>query len=219
MDKATLYNSTKLVAFDLDGTLVDAFEDITAAVNCMLRHFGQQPITIQELKKHVGRGSFFLTASVLGVSEDDPVMKEAYPVLYEHYYEHPADYAKVYPDTIDFLDKLKHHGILLAVTSNKPHPMTVTTLEKTGLIPYFDWVRGCCETFPRKPAPDILQHLMSEVVADKNECIVIGDTEFDIQFARNAGVRVIAVAHGQSAYDELLTHAPDMLIRNFKELL
>ncbi|NLD61923.1 HAD-IA family hydrolase [Candidatus Sumerlaeota bacterium] len=218
-DGKSIIEHAKILAFDLDGTLVDAFSDIAAAGNAMLSSLGRPTISSEEVKSHVGRGAHYLAASLLGVAEDDPLMETAYPILYDYYLKHPSEHAKVYPYVFELLEKLHRGGVLLAVTSNKPHPMTVTTLETTGLIAHFDWVRGYSDTMPRKPAPDLLWHLISEAEVRKDECVVIGDTQFDIIFAKNAGVKSIAVTHGQCTRAELEPYQPDLIIDSFKELI
>ena len=215
---AELLASSSLVAFDLDGTLVNAFDDIAAAANTMLRAMDFSEVSTHEVKKHVGRGARLLTAGLLGCSENDPLMDKAFPILFKYYQEHPSDLATVYPGVTDLLETLHRRGILLAVTSNKPHPMTVRTLEVTGLIGHFDWVQKGGDRFPTKPDPALLQYLMMEFVVNPQDCVVVGDTQYDIRFAKNAEVRSIAVTHGQCSREELESHSPDVIVDGFANL-
>ena len=207
----------KLAVFDLDGTLIDAFGDIAAAVNHMLARAGRPPMTLDAVKRHVGRGARMLVAGVLGTS-DDAVIDRHHPVLVEWYKDNPSTHARVYEGVADTLRELRRRGIRTACISNKPDPLTRRVLEDMELAPLLDSIHGESARFPRKPAPDALINMMKEQGAEPGTTVVVGDTDIDIQFARAAGVRVIAVTHGQLTAAELEQHKPDYIVHSFAEV-
>ncbi len=212
------FRSVRLVVFDLDGTLVDAFEDIAAAVNHMLAHFGREAMTVEAVKRHVGRGVHELIAGVLG-SRDEALLRRGVDAMTEYYHEHPARLARVYDGVVETLKKLRAHGIRTAVASNKPHALTKKVLEHLGVAELLDDIHGQSDRFPRKPSPDLLQHLMTAAGTDADMTLLVGDSPTDIEFARAAGVPVVVVTHGQCSAEELQGHAPDAVIATMPGLL
>jgi phosphoglycolate phosphatase len=207
----------KLVVFDLDGTLVDAFEDIAAASNTMLRAMGRGAMSLEEVKSHVGRGVAMLVAGLLG-TDDPALLARGQELLVEYYKEHPVRYAKLYNGVPDVLRLLRARGLRTAVASNKPHRLTVKVLEHLGVAPLLDEIHGQGDTFPRKPAPDLLHHLMANAGASPAHTLFVGDGPTDIEFARSAGVPVVAMTYGQTSEDELRELAPDAILHDIADL-
>jgi phosphoglycolate phosphatase len=208
----------KLAVFDLDGTLVDAFEDIAAAVNYMLARGGLPPRTVEEVKRHVGKGVRMLVKGILA-TDDEALVDEKVRVLTDYYTEHPIRTARLYKGVPEALRKLRQAGIKLAVASNKPHPLTYFILDALAVAPYLNWIIGASEKFPRKPAPDILFHLMKESLATPQQTIVVGDSSTDVEFARAAGVPVVCVSYGQCTREELESFAPDAIVDSMPEFV
>lgn len=208
----------KLIVFDLDGTLVDAFADIAAAVNHMLALDGLPPRTVEEVKQHVGRGVRRLVAGILG-TEDEKVLDEKVRVLTEYYRQYPVREATLYDGVAEGLAQLDQAGLHLAVASNKPDVLTRYLLQHLGVAQYFDWILGQSDAFPRKPAPEILHHLMRNAGADPSQTLVVGDSETDIEFARNGRVPVVCVTYGQRTRKELEPLAPDAIVDSMSELV
>lgn len=208
----------ELIVFDLDGTLVDAFEDIAAAVNHMLALEGQPPRSLEEVKRHVGRGVRMLVAGILGTN-DEATIDEKVRVLTDYYRRYPIRYARPYDGVAEALSKLDEAGLHLAVVSNKPDPLTRYVLESLELAPYFDWIYGQSDAFPRKPAPQLLHRLMELADAAPAHTLVVGDSETDIEFARAAGACVACVTYGQCSRQELEAFRPDALVDSMSELV
>lgn len=189
------------IIFDLDGTLVDAFADITAAVNVPLAKRGFPLHEVDTIRRMVGDGAGKLLDRAL-----PPVPPEEFEELrremLEHYAEHPADHAFVYEGVLPMLDRLKAEGVRMGILSNKPHPMTLGTLAEMGLTGYFDEIMG--EDFPRiprKPDPMGLRMLIERLGAE--EVYLVGDGMPDGQVAEAAGVPFIACLWGTRNREEL----------------
>jgi phosphoglycolate phosphatase len=208
----------KLVVFDLDGTLVDAFQDITAAANHIREINGLLALSVDEVKKFVGHGARVLVSRVLG-TDDVQVIELNHEHLVQYYTSHANSSTRAYPGVENVLVELRALGIRTAVATNKPNAVTQPLLESVGLRPLLDGAIGEMDGVLRKPAPDMLQKLMSDYGVTPGETLMVGDTDVDINFARAAGVRVVAVTYGQYDRKYLLEHRPDEVLDSISELV
>lgn len=188
----TMYET---VVFDLDGTLLDTLDDLTAAVNAALSAFGYPLRSRDEVRSFVGNGIRLLMERAIGkrVERFEEVLDE-----FKRYYGvHCADKTQAYDGILLLLSELKRRGIRTAVLSNKAD-FAVKKLSKA----YFDELLmesiGENESagIRKKPAPDALLAVMERLGADPKTTVYVGDSDVDIQTAKNAGVDCIAVTWG-----------------------
>ena len=211
------FHGVRLVVFDLDGTLVDAFGDIAAAANVLLARLKRPPMTVDEVKRHVGRGVYELIAGVLG-TRDETMMALGVEVFTDYYTKNATTHARVYDGVHEALVALRARGIRTAVASNKPHALTRRVVDQVGLGEMFDDVFGQSDLFPRKPAPDLLRHLMDGAGAATETTILVGDSPTDVEFANAAGVPCVVVSQGQATREELEQARPAAIIDTMHEL-
>ena len=211
-------NCFSLVIFDLDGTLIDAFEDIRAAANFVRERNSMAPLSLEEVKRHVGHGARYLVEGVLG-SDDQRLIDENLAALVGYYEGLETSAAQLYDGVIQTLERLHQASIRTAIASNKPHSVTVKVAEEFGLAPYLDFGRGESADIKRKPAPDVLHRIMRDAGVPQERTLMVGDTEIDIECARAAGVRVAAVTYGQHNAEQLAAAGPDFIIHEMPELL
>jgi phosphoglycolate phosphatase len=213
----------KLIIFDLDGTLVDSSIDISNAINYAIEPYGVKPITIQETISLVGEGITRLMEKIVERSkktEDRSQTKEIDKDILverflEHYSIHLIDNTTVYPNVKETLEQL--NGYKKAVISNKREVLSVRILDNLGLLKYFDLVVGSDTTSERKPSPIPIFHVLSRLNIKPEETVIVGDSNFDIEAGRAAGIKTIAVTYGYRPV-ELLKDA-DYMIDKMSELV
>lgn len=214
-----LFPGVRLIVFDLDGTVVDAFADIAAAANYGLKIVGRGPLDVATVSRYVGHGGRDLMRSCLGVGASEDEINRALEGWRAYYAEHPADFAKPYPSVEPTLAELRRRGIRLAVISNKIHEVARAALQHLGLARYFDVIQGETPDLPRKPDPEALRRLMEQFGVMPEETLMVGDGDADMDAARNAGVAAVGVSYGVSSAARLEELGATLVIDYFAGLL
>jgi len=207
----------RLLAFDLDGTLVDSTEDLASAVNAALAEIapGTPALPVPIVRALVGHGAAQLVERSLrhaGLRHD---VAEALSVFLRHYEACLLDKTRLYPGVEEGLSELAGHT--LAVLSNKPGPLCRAILEGLGVAPRFARIWGAGDFPGRKPDPAPLRLLMKDLGATPDQTLFIGDSAVDVLTARAAGVAVYGVAWGLDPAS-LETSPPDRVITSLSEL-
>lgn len=203
----------KLLMFDLDGTLVDTRRDITNALNYALQSYRRKQFTVEDTTAMIGEGITRLIEKVLG--EDQRASRDAVIGNFLGYYaEHLTDCSAVYPSVRETLEALG--GYKKAVISNKREGLSTRLLEALDLAKYFDLVVGSDTTPHRKPSPVPVIYALEKMGVPPHEAAMVGDSNFDIEAGKDAGVTTIAVTYGYRG-KEYLTGA-DCLIERFSDL-
>ena len=185
----------QLAIFDLDGTLLDTLEDLADSTNYIMRQFGYPERTLEEVRNFVGNGIRKLlerSAPKDTAPEEIDRMLEQFK---EYYGAHCADKTKPYDGIIELLAVLQKQGMKLAVVSNKAD-YAVKALCEQYFSGMFDEAVGERAGIARKPAPDTVNEVVKNLQIDKSRAVYIGDSEVDVQTARNAGLDCIAVDWG-----------------------
>lgn len=185
----------KAIIFDLDGTLLDTLEDLAAALNFALSEHGFPVRTLDEVRTFVGNGMKKLIERGCPSGTPNDVQKEILATFKNFYAVHSSDKTKPYDNILPMLDELKKSGIKLAVVSNKDDGAT-KVLCKNYFPGIFDEVIGVREGLAKKPAPDSVFEVLEKFNCDKSSSIYIGDSEVDIETAKNACVPCISVTWG-----------------------
>lgn len=204
------------VIFDLDGTLVDTLDDITACVNACLERLGDAPRTREEVRTMVGDGVDVLCRRALAEVSDDRIV-EMVACMRNRYRANLIGSTAPYKGVKPLLRELSLRGIRMAVLSNKPHELTrrlVDALFDRGL---FASVQGQRDGFPRKPDPSGLLWLAEHLGLSVEDGLYVGDSEIDIQTGLGAGMRTLGVTWGFRTAAELagahrLIHSPEEVL-------
>lgn len=202
--------------FDMDGTLLDTLADLTAAVNHTLEQYGYPRRTIEQVRKGLGNGAAKLVAAMLPQGEETPGFADIMRDYRAWYQAHACVETCPYPGVPEMLKRLRQRGCKVAIVSNKPHGAACELAERffPG-VPTF----GERPETPRKPAPDMVFHALAALGAGKENAVYVGDSEVDVQTARNAGLPVIGVAWGFRGREALAAAGAETIVDTAAELL
>ena len=202
-----------LLIFDLDGTLVNTLDDITASVNFTLDRLGRPPLTRELVRSFVGDGIETLMARALGSRTD---LREAVALYKEHHRRNLIVRSTLYPSVRETLDRFR--SIPLAVISNKAMEFVTPLLDGLGIGGYFSVVIGADAGLPLKPAPDAILKVVSATGGPKERTVMVGDGTADMLAGKAAGVLTCSVAYGFRSEEELRKTAPDFFVHDFSEI-
>ncbi len=183
----------KTVLFDLDGTLLDTLQDLTASVNYTLRALSLPERGKDEVRRFVGNGVKNLIRLILG-EENQEKAEFALSLYNEHYALHKADHTSPYEGIRELIAALHGEGRKIAVVSNKPHDAVKSLVREH--FPEIEFAIGQQEPLRRKPWPDMLLFAMEEMGEERENCLYVGDSDVDIITAENAGIPCISVTWG-----------------------
>ncbi len=206
--------SIKLVIFDLDGTLVDSSPDIRTAINIAIEPYGARPVSVELTRELVGEGITRLMEKVIEI-ESLLVATETLVERFLAYYSvHLVELTSVYAGVHETLAMLS--GYRKAIVSNKREDLSRRSLEMLGLAPHFDLVVGS-ETAPaKKPSPVPIFYVLDRLGLRPADAVIVGDSPYDIEAGRSAGIKTVAVTYGYRSA-ELLRDA-DALIDSMTQL-
>ena len=217
----------KIYIFDLDGTLLDTLGDLAAAVNNALRTHGMPEHSIDDVRRFVGNGVRKLMERAIPEGESNPQFEATFATFREYYMAHSLDTTRPYEGIPETLAALKARGCRLAVVSNK---MMAATQE---LCQYFfpDTIEVAigeneAAGIRKKPAPDTvfaaldaLGYPRADLGLPTPEAVYVGDSDVDLETARNAGLPCISVLWGFRDRDFLIQHGAKTFISAPSELL
>jgi phosphoglycolate phosphatase len=193
----------KLCVFDLDGTLVNTLHDITDSLNYALIECGFPALSESRVAAIVGHSVDYMCEHAVPPEQKDQAQKVL--ALYrDHYKDHSLDRSHAYDGMIEAVEKIKAAGVTLAIASNKPHADTVKVVETLYPKDLFSIVLGRMDKFAIKPAPDVLYFIMDFFGVTPKESVYVGDSDVDVQFAHNAGMRCVSVNWGFRSVEEIL---------------
>ncbi len=211
---------TKLIIFDLDGTLLDTRRDIADACNYALRMCGCPERDLREYNMLVGRGIMNLFRGSLPqeLRNEENVLKMKSHFV-PRYNEHIADRTRPYPGINDMLERLSGEGIAFAIASNKYQEGTEALAARFFDGYGFVSILGQRDGMAIKPDPEIIREAMAAVPGiSADEVIYCGDSDVDMQTGINAGVRTIGVTWGFRTREELEAYDPWLLAKSPEEI-
>jgi phosphoglycolate phosphatase len=191
--------AAKALVFDLDGTLIDSKKDLVLAVNATLRETGRQELPEDLVASYVGSGAPVLISRALGATAAPEELQRALQFFLAHYEVHKLDYTREYPGVREALEKLR--GVPMAVLTNKPVNISMRILQGLGLAEYFQAIYGGNSFATKKPDPLGVNHVLGELGVPAEQAAMVGDSEVDVQTARNAGMISAIVNFGFGRHD------------------
>lgn len=210
-------NTYKTYIFDLDGTLLDTLQDLHASCNYALRTHGMPERSREEVRQFVGNGVKKLIERAIPDGLSNPLFEETLQTFRQHYLQHSLDNTLPYPGIMEMLEKLQEQGKRVAVVSNKFYTATQELCQHFfgNLVQV---AIGEREDIQKKPAPDTVLEALRQLNVSREGAVYIGDSDVDIETARNSGIPCISVLWGFRDRDFLLAHGATDLIHSPEEL-
>ena len=206
------------IVFDMDGTVLDTLDDLTESVNYVLRQFGFASRTKDEYRKFFGNGIKYAIRCAVPKEIPESVIDEMIPVFKEHYDVHCLDRTGPYDGILETLKALKENGYKMAIVSNKIDS-AVKELNSRFFGKYVDVAIGEQPGIRRKPAPDMVSAALTQLGSNADESVYVGDSEVDLETARNAGSPCISVLWGFRDRDFLIQKGAKTIIEKPKDIL
>jgi phosphoglycolate phosphatase len=186
----------RLIAFDLDGTLIDSRRDLAESANALVAERGGAPLPEAAIGRMVGEGAAVLVRRALAAAglEDAPA---ALPRFLEIYDAHLLNHTRLYDGVADAVRLARRHARVVVLT-NKPRGPSERVLAGLGIRELFDEVVGGDGPYGRKPDPAGLLALMRTAGASADRTLLVGDSWIDHETARRGGVRccLVSFEHG-----------------------
>ncbi|MEZ5456272.1 MAG: phosphoglycolate phosphatase [Lysobacteraceae bacterium] len=216
----------QLVMFDLDGTLIETAPEISDAVNDTLRDAGLPPVSLADVQRWIGHGTFALlvtaVASATGQDidqvRDSDALRALAPTFDQHYEARCGSRSHPYPGVRETLDVLRAQGVRMAVVTNKEARYTEAILTRHGLRAYFDVVISGNSLPARKPDPSGVLSVMQQLGVSPERTLFVGDSSIDVATARNAGIAVHLFPHGYNLGQSVHDAGADRVLDNFDQL-
>ena len=210
------------ILFDLDGTLIDTAPDLMNAHNHVMKKYGYETKSTEDIRKLVGKGSASLIGrSVWGQAKkefgkvsDQSIKKKMVKEFIDFYANNIAVESKLVNGTLKFLNWSKKNNISMGVCTNKQEYLSVDLLKQLKIYDYFEYVAGS-DTFDYcKPDPRHLTNVIEIMQGDIKKSLMIGDSETDAESAKSAGIPFILLEDGYTEKKVSEIHH-DYLIKDF----
>lgn len=208
----------KAVIFDLDGTLLDTIYDLYSSANYALTINNMPERSLDEVRRFVGNGVRLLIERAVPGGADNPLFDKVFQDFKKHYGVHCKDTTKPYDGIIDILNILKKSNIKTAIVSNKIDSAVKALNEEYfgGLIPV---AIGEKENIRKKPAPDTVMEALRLLGCGADEAVYVGDSEVDVETARNCNMDSVSVTWGFRDVQTLIEAGAVRFARDAGELL
>ena len=204
------------VLFDLDGTLTDPFEGITGGVLYALEHLGYDCPPRRELTSFIGPP--LLDEFMRRFGMDEQTAQEAVR-LYRVYYADKGLFENSVTDGApELLSALRAAGRTVCLATSKPEPFARRILDHFGLTQYFDYIGGATFDGRISAKADVVRLVLEKTAADPLRSVLVGDRFHDIEGARAAGIRCIAVLTGFGSREEFAEHHADYVAENLAQV-
>lgn len=206
------------VIFDLDGTLLNTIDDLKNSINRILVKYHYLPKTKAQILSYVGNGLAKLVERCLIDGINNPNYKNILDDFIIDYKENCMNDTCVYAGINELLLKLKQKNIKLAIISNKQN-LEVQKLANHFFETMFDFVLGEIKELTKKPAPDMVLYAINKLNTKIENVLYVGDSEVDIETAKNANIPCLSVTWGFRKKDVLINAGATILIDEPKEIL
>ena len=206
----------KLVIFDWDGTLMDTVERIVTSLQAAAKTISLTPPSLEEGKSIIGLSLYNVVRQLYPDTTDH--IRRKFEQEYKHQYLHVNNTpTPLFNNALSLLIRLKEHDVLIAVATGKAREGLNRVLKVSDTKYLFDATRTASEC-ESKPDPDMITSLLAELNVEAADAVMIGDTSFDMEMAKNANVDRIGVTLGAHSEEVLNRYEPIAIVHSFTEL-
>ena len=207
----------KAVLFDMDSTVLNTLGDLAAAVNHTLREFSMPERSIAEVAAALSNGAAYLIAHTVPAGTPKELTDKVLAAYAPYYDAHCDILTGPYDGIVPLMEKLRDRGVKLAVISNKQDTAVKPLAEKyfPGLL---EIAVGESTEVRRKPNPDAVLAALRHIGVEREDAIYVGDTEVDLQTARNAGMECASVDWGFRTREQLVEIGAEHIFDTVQEL-
>ena len=208
-------DNIKLVIFDLDGTLVDAYSAIEKSVNYVMKSTGYPLRGYLVIRRAVGGGDENLLKQFVNIKD----LKKALFLYRRDQKIALLKYSTLMPNARSVLRYLKDKNYKLAIASNRPTRFAKILIQHLNIAQYFDYTLCADKLRFGKPHAEILLKIIQRLRVKITQSLYVGDMSIDAQAGKRAGVKTIIVATGSSTISEIKKANPQRVIRNLSSLI
>jgi len=205
-----------LLVFDWDGTLVDSEAKIIGAVHCAAADLGLEAPPADEVRNIIGLG-LREAIDILFPGRGMDFHRQVAERYRHHFLEALQIPVTLFPGTREVLEELTRQGYLLGVATGKSRAGLAREIELHELSGTFNATR-CADEAASKPHPQMLEEIMAELEVNPERTLMVGDTEYDLRMARDAGAHGMAVSYGAHEASRLLEFQPLAVLESLSEL-
>ena len=204
------------IIFDLDGTIADSTGCVVDAAQHVQRELACRPVSDEDIRSRIGEPLAPMLAALFGV--DGEVLAHAVKSYSARYVEVAQHRERPFPEAVPMLRRLRAAGFKLAIATGKSQNGAERATQRMGIADCFDTVHGIVPGTPGKPDPAVLCRAMTALDAKAPECVMVGDTTFDMDLAHAVGVRTAAVTWGVHSRRRLAETHPGVVVTDFGAL-
>ena len=209
----------KGIIFDLDGTTLSTLYDIQDSMNIVLKNHNYPEKNYDHVRLAIGRGSRNLVKDCLPINASEEEIDKLLDEYIETYGHHYDVETKNYEGIQELLNELEKRGIVLAVNSNKPNEFTNNLIKQHYPGNKFIAIIGSRKGIPYKPDPYSANEIVNLMGFEKSEVLYVGDSDSDVNTAKNAGLKCVGCLWGFRDLKTLTDAGADYIISKPKELL
>lgn len=198
------------VVFDLDGTLLNTLDDLAGSVNFALKENGMSPRTIDEVRRFIGNGVRVLIKRSVPEGTTDEKYEATFKTFEAHYKKNSRNLTAPYEGVVKMLNDLKEMGYKLAIVSNKID-FAVKDLRDEFFNEVIEVAIGDSPDTNNKPEPDMVFKALKMLDESAGNAVYVGDTDVDLETAKNSGMDCITVSWGFRSREELLGYGAEMI--------
>ena len=204
----------RFIVFDWDGTLMDSEAQIVSCLHASIADLSLEPLSDDTVRNVIGLG-LREAIDMLVPGRDEDFHRAFVEAYREHWFAHEG--SSLFAGVRDVLEITRENGLKLGIATGKARRGLLRVLEQTGLNGCFDATR-CADETRSKPHPQMLLELMDELGVTPDQTLMVGDTEYDMEMATNAGAGKVAVRSGVHTEERLNRHGPLVCLDRITEL-